>query len=59
MKTVSTARKAHGGNVTVDKPICPKCNTRQSYYRLKTKDYQCRACGNSWKSQELKKKKAA
>lgn len=54
-----TAPRAHGGNVTISKPICPKCNTKQSYYRLKSKDYQCRACGNSWKPEIQKRKKAA
>lgn len=52
---VLTAPQAQGVRVT-EKPTCPKCEAKQSYYRLKTKDYQCRACGNSWKPEEKKKR---
>lgn len=36
----------------VGKERCPKCNSTQTRYRLKTEDYQCYICGNSWKEQK-------
>lgn len=27
---------------------CPKCKSVMTYYRLKTKDFVCRSCGNIW-----------
>jgi len=30
---------------------CPECNSTQTRYRLRTKDYQCHVCGYSWKQE--------
>jgi ribosomal protein L37AE/L43A len=29
-------------------PKCPKCQSGQVYYRIKTDDYQCRRCGETF-----------
>ena len=28
---------------------CPECGSVMTYFRLKTKYYVCRSCGNEWK----------
>jgi transposase-like protein len=27
---------------------CPKCNVKNSRYRIKTQDYICNSCGYNW-----------
>ena len=36
------------------RPRCPKCNSTQTYYRLKTNDYVCVSCGVQSKADEVK-----
>ena len=33
---------------------CPKCDSTQNYYRVKSADYQCQKCGNQFKLAEKK-----
>ena len=36
------------------KPQCPECKCETVYYRLRSKDFVCRRCGNEWtKKKEL------
>lgn len=41
---------------TVKKPICPKCESSQSYFRQEAKENVCRVCGNIFKEKENAKK---
>jgi len=34
------------------KKRCPKCSSTQTRYRLKTNDYQCYVCGESWEEED-------
>lgn len=36
-------------NALRKKPRCPKCDSTQTYHRLKQKDFICQSCGNNWK----------
>ena len=31
---------------------CPKCNSSQTRFRVKTKDHICYVCGNTWKMED-------
>jgi ribosomal protein L37AE/L43A len=32
-----------------NQPVCPKCGSKQILYRVRTNDYLCRRCGNTFK----------
>lgn len=38
----------------IKKPICPKCDSSQSYFRQESKENVCRVCGNVWKKDDRK-----
>lgn len=42
----------------MSKPVCPKCYTSNSYYRLRTDDFVCRNCGSKHKEGKVVVSKA-
>lgn len=41
----------------IEKPKCPRCESSQSYFRVKDKKHHCRICGHDWEKIELKTEK--
>lgn len=34
------------------KPVCPKCEGRQTYYRIESNSHMCRTCGHTWEKKK-------
>ena len=41
---VFNLKKVRSMRILKESPVCPKCNGRYVYARIKTKDYWCRYC---------------
>jgi len=36
----------------VSRKLCPECDSSQTYYRTKSKNYHCQSCGNDFEIED-------